>query len=68
MNKSTQKRKTYNTAAIKMIAEKYDVTPRYIRQSITGDRKGIFPDKLKAEYKMAAAEVEKTLNELKKDI
>lgn len=64
MNKSKQNRNVYNTAVIKKIAEKYSVTPRYVRQSITGDRTGIFPDKMKSEYKTAAAEVEKTLNQI----
>ena len=63
MDKSKQKRKSYNTVVIKKIAEKYSVTPRYVRQCITGDRTGIFPDKMKSEYKTVSAEIEKTLNE-----
>jgi uncharacterized protein YdeI (YjbR/CyaY-like superfamily) len=63
MGKSTQKRNSYNTEVIKKIAEKYSVTPRYIRQCITGDRTGIFPDKMKAEYKTISDELERTLNQ-----
>lgn len=63
MNKSTQKRNSYNTSVIKKIAEKYSVTPRYVRQCITGDRQGIFPDKLKSEYRTVSVDIEKTLND-----
>lgn len=68
MNKSTQKRNTYNTALIKKIADKYDVTTRYVRQSLTGDRTGIFPDKMKSEYKSASIELEKANAETEKKI
>jgi hypothetical protein len=63
MDKSTQKRNKYNTTVIKKIAEKYSITPRYVRQCLTGDRTGIFPDKIKSEYKTAVIELEKTLNQ-----
>lgn len=68
MSKSKQKRNTYNTDVIKKIAEKYSVTPRYVRQSITGDRKGVFPDKMKKEYKATCVNVEKALNTINEEL
>lgn len=51
MNKNKQKRNTYNHQVINELSMKYAVTPRYIRMCLSGDRKGLFPDKIINEYK-----------------
>lgn len=66
MDKSTQKRNSYNSIAIEQVADKYGVTPRYVRSSLKGDRKGIIPDRLIAEYKTLDREMKKTLESFKK--
>lgn len=67
MNKITQKRNKYNTDVLNEIGKKYAITSRYVRQCITGDRVGIFPDKIKAEYKTIELKMRTTLeNEINK--
>ncbi len=34
MNKPTKKRQTYNTEAVKVLADEFGVTPQFVRQCI----------------------------------
>ena len=63
MDKTKQKRKTYNTGILNVLSEKFGYTEDYIRKSLRGDRTGIMPDKLKKEYKI----LEKDANALEKE-
>ncbi|MDV4024215.1 hypothetical protein CMT52_07680 [Elizabethkingia anophelis] len=65
IDKSTQKRNSYNSVAIEQVAKKYGVTPRYVRSSLKGDRKGIIPDRLIADYKALDSELKSTLETFK---
>ncbi len=51
MNKSIKKKPSHNSLAVNEVAKKYGVTDRYVRAAINGDRTGVIPDKLVAEYK-----------------
>lgn len=62
MDKTTQKRQTYNTGILQVLAKKFGYSVDYIRKSLRGDRVGVMPDKIKKEYKTLeskAAEIEK---------
>lgn len=62
MNKSNKKSSVkWNTEAIKSLALKYDFSKRYIKQCITGDRKPVFADRIKKEYKALKKELENLL-------
>ncbi len=52
MDKTKQKRKTYNTEILIVLSEKFGYSEDYIRKSLRGDRTGIMPDKIKKEYKL----------------
>jgi hypothetical protein len=55
-------KKIYNTGVVKALACKYEVTPRYIRYCLNGDRTPVYADELKAEYNKKVEQVEKALN------
>ncbi|SFN25024.1 hypothetical protein [Salegentibacter flavus] len=55
-------KKTYNTSVVRALACKYEVTPRYIRYCLRGDRTPIYADELIAEYNTKLEQVEKALN------
>lgn len=55
-------KKTYNTVVVKALAFKYNVTPRYIRYCLNGDRTPAYADELIAEYSRKMEQVEKALN------
>lgn len=54
-------KKTYNTEVVKALAFKYEVTPRYIRYCLNGDRTPVYADELKAEYQKKQEQLEKIL-------
>jgi hypothetical protein len=62
MNKSTQKRNSYNSVAIEQVALKYGVTARYVRSALKGDRTGIIPDRLIQDYKTLSKELDSRLD------
>ncbi|HIB37603.1 MAG TPA: hypothetical protein EYO36_08595 [Mesonia sp.] len=68
MNKSNQKRKSYNTSVLNKVAEKYGVTATYVRASIRGDKKGVMPDLLKKDYKSMCKAVDDVLEQKLKEI
>lgn len=54
-------KKIYNTVVVKALASKYEVTPRYIRYCLNGDRTPIYADQLKVEYHKKLEQMEKAL-------
>ncbi len=50
MDKSKQKRATYNQDFILALKDKYGFTESYVRKSISGDRTGFAPLKIKEDY------------------
>lgn len=62
MDKCKTKNRKWNTSVLKALAKKYDFSPRYIKQCITGERTPIFADRIKSEYKELLKEVNKVLN------
>jgi hypothetical protein len=58
MNKETKKNPNYNLKAIDVLVTKFGLSAYYIKQSISGNVKGITPDTLRKEYKSACDELE----------
>lgn len=54
-------KKTYNTEVVKALACKYQVTPRYIRYCLNGDRTPVYADELIADYQKKQEQLEKIL-------
>lgn len=52
--------KKYNLLVVDALSEKYGLSKYYIKQSISGNRKGKTPETLKAEY----LELVKKINEI----
>ncbi|UTN06421.1 hypothetical protein L0669_11050 [Flavobacterium bizetiae] len=50
MDKNIKTKPSYNHDVLKIIQERHGYSLDYIRKSIRGDRLGIIPDILKAEY------------------
>lgn len=63
MNKSKEKKQKLNATLINSIADKYGVTPNYVRMSVRGERNGVIPIKLQEEYKSLNRDVKKIINE-----
>jgi hypothetical protein len=66
MNKDNQKKKSnkYISVVINRLKNKYGLSTQFIHQSLRGDRVSETSEKIVAEYKILAAEVEKALNKL----
>lgn len=67
MDKETKKRNMYNEDFLNAITEKYGVSIDYIRKSIRGDRNGIMPDRIKAEYKALEKAQQNIIENFKKN-
>ena len=68
MNKGRQKPRTYyNEDAIRILQERHGYTKNYIRMSISGDRVGIMPDRLKKEYHQMVNAAKKAVEEAAKN-
>jgi hypothetical protein len=61
MDKTTKKRKNYNTEILNVLASRYGYTIDFIRKSLRGDRVGEMPDVLKKEYKILESEANKAI-------
>jgi hypothetical protein len=64
MHKDNQKKKynKYISVVINRLKDKYGLSTQFIHQSLRGDRVSETSEKIVAEYKTLAAEVEKVLN------
>jgi len=67
MDKETKKRNIYNEEFLIAIEEKYGVSIDYIRKSLRGDRVGIIPDKIKADYKALVIAQKKQIENFKQN-
>ena len=56
-----RKRIYYNEDAIRILHERHGYTKNYIRMSISGDRVGIMPDRIKKEYNEMVLSAKKAL-------
>lgn len=65
MSKETKKRKNYNEVFITAISEVYGYTDDYIRKCLRGDRTGVMPDKVIADYKTMESAERKIVDKLK---
>ena len=65
-NKAKPKKANYNADAIEILKQKYGVQYDYIRKSISGDRVGLLPQKLKKEYNQLDAAAKKAVKEASK--
>lgn len=50
MSKNMKTKPSYNQNALEIINGRYGYSYDYIRKSIRGDRVGLIPDRIKAEY------------------
>lgn len=53
---------SYNVLVIKKLAEKYDLSEYYVRQCVSGRKKGIMPDTVAKDYKELDKAVNNALN------
>lgn len=63
MDKTTQKKSSYNTVILNVVAKKYGYSIDYIRKCLRGDRTGLMPDELSKEYKSLEKEALKAIEE-----
>jgi len=61
MDKPTTKKQNYNQDILKALSEKFGFSVDYIRKSLRGDRTGIMPDKIIAEYKILFKALDSTI-------
>ena len=50
MDKPKKKKPEYNQDAIKALVDKYGYGSYYIRQCVSGNKQGLFPDQVQKEY------------------
>jgi len=55
-------KQTYNAEIIKVLAKKYEISPRYVRYCLNGDRTPCFAEKIKKDYKSCVIKIQKVLN------
>lgn len=55
-------KKTYNTRVVNTLAQKYEVSPRFVRYCLSGERTPIYSDELKSEYERILKKIENALN------
>ena len=65
MTKETKKKTFYNEEFLDALKEKFGFSLDYIRKCLRGDRVGIMPDQIKAEYKALENELKKTVQTFK---
>lgn len=58
----TVQTRKYNLLVVDKLLEKYGFTKYYIRQCVSGNKKGITPDIIKREYDQMVAKIEEALN------
>lgn len=59
-------RQTFNATLVKALANKYKISPRYVRYCLNGDRSPCFADRIKRDYKKFLNKIENVLeNECK---
>lgn len=68
MDKTTQKRKTYNAGILIALAKKYGFSIDYIRKCLRGDRPGVMPDQIIKEYKLLEKEANDIENQAQAQI
>lgn len=64
MNKETKKKNNYNTEILNRLQEKYGLSLRFMRMSLSGDRSSEMSDTVKKEYKVMHAAVTALLKSL----
>ncbi|WP_102980150.1 hypothetical protein [Chryseobacterium scophthalmum] len=63
MDKTTQKKTSYNRVILNVLSDKYGYSVDYIRKCLRGDRTGLMPDELKKEYNSLEKEANKAIEE-----
>lgn len=61
MDKTSKKRKNYNTEILNVLSSRYGYSIDFIRKSLRGDRVGKMPDVLKKEYKILENEANEAI-------
>ncbi|MCT3661081.1 hypothetical protein HZR00_00945 [Elizabethkingia anophelis] len=61
MDKTSKKRKNYNTEILNVLSSRYGYSIDFIRKSLRGDRVGEMPDVLKKEYKILENEANEAI-------
>lgn len=62
--KRTYDKKVFNPIVLDKLQAKYGVTKHFIRMSLNGDRVSITSDRIKADYRLFCAEIDKALTDL----
>lgn len=67
-NKSTSKKQNYNEDILIKLEIKYGYSIDYMRKCLRGDRVGVMPDKIKAEYNSLNIAAKKAIEEASKNL
>lgn len=51
-------KQTFNATLVKALAEKYNISPRYVRYCLKGERSPCFAEKIKRDYKKFMTNIE----------
>ena len=65
MNKPTKKRQTYNTEAVKVLADEFGVTPQFVRQCIHKEKYSLTADAIRKKYYELAGPSERAINDFR---
>lgn len=63
MRKEKKKKPKYNQVAIQALVDLYGLGNYYIRQCVSGSKKGITPDKIRKDYKELEMKLQKVQDE-----
>ncbi len=51
-------KQTYNATLVKALAKKYEISPRYVRYCLKGERSPCFAEKIKKDYTRFISKIE----------
>lgn len=54
-------KQNYSATLVKALAKKYQISPRYVRYCLKGERSPYFADKIKMDYKKFVNKIESVL-------
>lgn len=67
MDKPTKKRQTYNTEIINVLSEEFEVSTRFVRMSINGEKHSRTADNIRKKYNQLVRPTQEAIEKFKNE-
>lgn len=67
MDKPTKKRQTYNTEIINVLSNEFEVSTRFVRMSINGEKQSRTADNIRKKYNQLARPTQEAIEKFKNE-